>query len=132
MKQLCLLLVVCLACCSAGYGQKAYDPVYYTGKAGAYTINLTLGNGYPGANELTRKDTLSEKKEVFTPDSGVPDERGTMQLFQLDREAGASIKGEYYLLYGMEELYDTPPATIKITWHNITGNTTFTVRQKKK
>jgi len=132
MKHLFFLGIVLLTAIGHGYRKKAYEPEYYTGKAGGYNLHLTLGNGYLGATELTRKNADTQKKEIFYPDSGVPDEKGCIGMFKFDKDTGTPDKEEYYTLYGMQESYGTVPTAIQVRWHGPQGEVAVVLLHQKK
>jgi hypothetical protein len=92
-----------------GYGQKAYEAVYYKGRLGDKIIRFVLGNGYIGASEL--KLYLQKKPILFYPEMGVPDQKKQIRF-----EAFRTGRKDYFILDHMEDVYEQSPSSISGTY----------------
>jgi hypothetical protein len=113
MKQLKLLLLVCMLSPAFAYAQKAYEAFEYRGKVQAFNIHFTLADGYLGACEIRATDVKTHKRSSFLPEYGYADEHKNLIFY---RRNGGS-KTDYFIISGMEELFETPPAKIKGTYY---------------
>ena len=109
MKHLRFLVLACMLSPAFAYAQKAYDVVKYTGKVQALNINFTLANGYPGGCDIKTTEAKTHKTSSFLPENGYADENKKLTFYKRN---GAS-KTNYFVISGMEELFETPPANVK-------------------
>lgn len=87
-----------------GFAQKAFEAVVYKAKLQAkQNIKLILANGYIGGSQVSM---LNKGKAIlFTPDSGVPDEKAQITFH-------AQKQSVYFTLDNMQEGYDELPRYI--------------------
>ena len=109
MKQLKLLLLVCMLSPAFAYAQKAFDAVKYTGKVQNMVLHFTLADGYLGACEIKATDGKTHKTRSFMPENGYADDNKNLIFYKRNEES----KTDSFVISGMEELFETPPAKIK-------------------
>lgn len=105
-----LLLSALLLITAETFAQKAFEAIYYHGKAQNITVRLLLADGYISGSEIKTTDNRTHKTAVFTPDIGVPDEQKQIRFTHFSRTGKAFT--DYFILQGMEEVYATPPVSI--------------------
>jgi len=109
MKQLKLLLLIGMLSPAFAYAQKAYEAVKYTGKVQNMVVRFTLADGYLGACEVKLTDGKTHKTISFLPENGSADENKNLTFYRRN----GSPKTDRFVISGMEELFETPPAKIK-------------------
>jgi len=109
MKQLKLLLLACMLSPAFAYAQKAFDAVKYTGKVQNMVLHFTLADGYLGACEIKATDGKTHKTRSFMPENGYADDNKNLIFYKRNEES----KTDSFVISGMEELFETPPAKIK-------------------
>lgn len=92
------------------FSQKAYDPIYYTGKTQNITANLMLAIGYIAACEIKTTDNKTKKTSTFLPVNGFADDEKKMKFYHHSKSSKKF--SDYFILEGMEENYETPPTEI--------------------
>lgn len=89
---------------SVGFAQKAFEAVVYKTKLqNKQNVKLTLANGYIGGSQISMIN--KGKAVLFTPDSGVPDEKAQI-TFHAEKQLG------YFTLDNMQEGYEELPRYI--------------------
>lgn len=86
---------------------KAYETIYYQGKANGRLVKLMLANGYIGASTLKLTVPGKKKPMVFDPDAGVADEHNRLKFVIADQN-----DREYFILDNMQEAYEETPTVI--------------------
>jgi hypothetical protein len=109
MKQLKLLLLVCMLSPVFAYAQKAFDAVKYTGEVQNMVLHFTLADGYLGACEMKATEGKTHKTRSFSPENGYADESKKLTFYS----GNGVSKTDYFVISGMEELFETTPAKIK-------------------
>jgi len=90
--------------------QKAYEAVYYKGQTEFLSIRFTLGDGYLPACEIKTTELKTMKKSVFLPEVGAPDEHKQIKFYHFS--AASKSFSDYFIIDGMEEVYDQAPAKL--------------------
>jgi hypothetical protein len=86
---------------------KAYEPIYYKGKADGRPVKLMLANAYIDASTLEITVPGKNKPRVFEPETGVADEHNRLKFVAADQN-----DREYFILDNMQEAYEETPKVI--------------------
>jgi hypothetical protein len=91
------------------YAQKAFEAINYTGKVQGLKLKFILADGYLGACQINATNIKTHKKTHFSPEMGSADEHKNLTFYK----GNGTSKTEYFVISGMEELFETPPEKIK-------------------
>jgi hypothetical protein len=109
-KKLSLLLLSIFTLPVLAFSQKAYESIYYTGKTQNITVKFTLANGYIGACEVKTTDNKTKKSSKFLPENGYAGDDKKMKFYHYS--ATGKTFTDYFIIEGMEEVYESIPAKI--------------------
>ena len=109
-KKLFLFLLVC-SLSATGFAQKAYEAVYYTGKATNLEIKFMFADGYPEASEITTTHRPTRKTSQFMPEQTAPDSALHWKFNHISKTTGQPLS-DYIILDNMQLYFNTLPARI--------------------
>jgi len=127
-KKLLLVVAAVFILPVLAYSQKAYDAVVYTGETQNITVKFTLANGYVQASEIRTTDNKSRKSSKFLTAEGYPDDESKMKFYHFS--SSGKTFSDYFILDGIEESYDLPPAEIYGKYYFNGGEFELTLKKK--
>lgn len=109
------------------YSQKAYEAVKYHGSVNNLNLSFTLANGYLAGCKIITTDNKTHKTSQFLPENGYTEDDKSLKFYH--KSVSTKNLTDYYIMQGMEELFDDAPSKLQGTYHANGKTYRFVVKQ---
>ena len=112
-----------------GFGQKAFEAVYYKGKLKGMELHFKLADGFLSASEIISKDLTTGTKTRYVPDNGIPDPQGSISFHEVE---AVKNKTDFFSVRGLKEAFGkTVPNQLELVYHSKGQKIRFPLKKVK-